>query len=67
MTTTTENFTKTENFKVGDKVTMVGIGIGYIRDINGLGYTLYCVQGSFAGKCGDGYQDSDLRAGWVRV
>jgi hypothetical protein len=59
--------TTTNKFKVGDKVTIVGLGIGYVRDINRLGYTLYCVRGTFAGKCGDGYQDSDLRAGWVRV
>ena len=58
---------KTTNFKIGDKVTIVGIGIGFIRDINPRGYTVYCVRGGFAGKCGNGYQDSDLLAGWVRV
>jgi len=57
----------TENFKPGDKVTIVGLGIGYVREINDRGYTLYCVRGSFSGRCGDGYQDCDLRAGWVRV
>lgn len=58
---------KTENFKVGDKVTIVGIGIGFVVDINPLGCMIHCVRGNFAGKRGNGYQDIDLRAGWVRV
>ena len=61
------NELQTNLFKVGDKVTMIGIGIGYVRDVNSLGYTIYCVAGGFIGKCGDGYLDYHLRAGWVRV
>ena len=58
---------ESSKFKAGDKVTIRGIGIGYVRSVNDFGYTIYCVAGSFAGKCGDGWLDRDLLAGWVRV
>jgi RAB protein geranylgeranyltransferase component A len=53
-----------KNFKAGDKVTIVGIGIGYIREVCPNGYYIYIVNQK---RCGAGYEDIDLRAGWVRI
>jgi hypothetical protein len=53
---------ETSNHKVGDKVTIVGVGIAYVRQICGNGYSLYIVNQK---RCGDGWLDRDLRPGWV--
>jgi RAB protein geranylgeranyltransferase component A len=53
----------TKNFKAGDKVTIKGIGFGYVREICPNGYYLYIVN---QGRCGSGYCDLDLVAGWSK-
>jgi len=56
---------ETKKFKVGDKVTIVNVGIGYVKEVlPDFGYTLYIVN---LRKFGAGWLDRDLRAGWVRV
>jgi len=56
--------TETRNFKVGDKVTIVNLGIGYIREVCPNGYWIYFVNQK---RCGGGWLDRDLLAGWVRA
>lgn len=51
----------TKNFKRGDKVTIVGLGFGYVNDVTRDGYTVYIINNKISG---DGYKDYDLRLGW---
>jgi RAB protein geranylgeranyltransferase component A len=62
-TTTQKDRTMTKNFKAGDKFTIVGVGFGYVREICPNGYYVYFVN---QGRCGAGYHDIDLQAGWSR-
>ncbi len=51
-----------ENFKAGDKVTILGIGIAFVREvIAGWGYELFIVNQR---RTGGGWEDKDLRPGW---
>lgn len=50
-----------EEYKVGDKVTAVGIGIGYIRSVESNGYFIYFTNLKTTGA---GYLDRDLQPGW---
>lgn len=54
----------TQKFQVGSKVTIVGVGIGYIREVCSNGYFIYIVNQK---RCGGGWLDRDLLPGWVRI